>query len=81
MSSLTETSDKLVAIPSWWMEGDRVLGVALVAAKATENHMEKVHAKNPDDAGVTRMYERAKLRVQALERAVVEWKDIQKPLG
>lgn len=58
----------LVAVPAWWIEGDRALGVALVAAKATELHMAKVHERNPNDSIVDRLHETAKARARALER-------------
>lgn len=75
MSSQIDSGESLlVAVPDWWVEGDRALGVALVAAKATEIHMANVHKRNLADGVVARMYERAKARSCALERAIGEWK-------
>ena len=68
------TSGLLFEVPDWWQEGDHVLGVALVAAKATEIRMSETLTRHPNDQVMGAMYERAKLRSLRLERAVLEWK-------
>lgn len=64
----------LVDVPPWWEEGDRALGAALVAAKATELRMGMSVQRRPDDEALGSLYARAKLRAKSLERAVCEWR-------
>jgi hypothetical protein len=61
----------MVDILGWWLEGDRALGVALVAAKATEIRAIQVQRIWPTSEGWARQ-ERAARRVQELEQAIRE---------
>jgi hypothetical protein len=61
----------LVKVMDWWLEGDRALGAALVAAKATENRAAKVlQSRSTEEARV--LHARAVGRVQVLEKALRE---------
>jgi hypothetical protein len=65
----------LVEVLGWWEEGDRVLGAALVAAKATEVRMRGAIGRRSDQQ---EMYDRAVRRVRALEQAI---SDMRKEIG
>ena len=72
--AMSGTEALLVDFPPWWEEGDRALGAALVAAKATEMRMAMSAKRHPDDEALGRLYARAKLRAKSLEQAVREWR-------
>jgi hypothetical protein len=66
----------LVDVPPWWEEGDRALGTALVASKATEIRLLMSVRRHPADEALGKLYARAKERVKSLEQAIREWRKV-----